>query len=375
MLDIKKSIEELTKLLPNDVIQKGEIDEMDDNDLALIIMSIQDLQKNNITAFPSDKQQASEIKNRTEEVDANEELKKKNPVQSNKEAMFEKAIKYDSVYDLIDNTFISKSSIIEGAQPSGAKTLGTQIERELYYSLRNSIDDWFSKINSDTDVNKAIIDLRKQMINWTQDAQWAQMNNMKDLFFKGLEVGENLAGVETDFTAWSDVNNQIFKQSGISNAIEKLSNDVFNNSSDILKQHYNKDKGIPLYRTKRHLDSYLKKSRARTELMLKTETAKFANMGLLKAYEIDPSKYKYNYYWVVKSDDRTKKISEIRKSGNPYSYDEINFLWKHQEQMINGKWQADQFNQRCSIARGEELDSEFNTNRFLGKEYLFRETM
>ncbi len=132
--------------------------------------------------------------------------------------------------------------------------------------------------------------------------------------------------------------------------------------------------GIGLFRLKRDCDSYLHNARYRTRLMLKTTTADFANKGVLKAWERDENKNFFEYSWKNPSDSRSKKISLVRKQGNPYSYSEISFLWKNQRQMIDGKMQSDVWNQRCSIFRGKRLEEEWIDNRFLGKENEFEST-
>ena len=153
---------------------------------------------------------------------------------------------------------------------------------------------------------------------------------------------------------------------------------VFNTKEEAEKyaQYLRNKMGHRLYQEKRDIDSYMNKARNKTKLMLRTETAKMANFGMTKAWEKDEDKDKYRYYWNTIKDNRTKKISLMRKQGNPYTLVEILYLWEHQKQLVDGKWQNDSFNQRCGISRGKfKLDYNWKKNRFLGKEYEFKETM
>ena len=110
--------------------------------------------------------------------------------------------------------------------------------------------------------------------------------------------------------------------------------------------------------------------------MVKSETANISTFGMLKAWEHDPEKENYRYYWKAVIDNRSKNISRIRKSYNPTTFSEIQFLWKNQKQKIDGKWENDRWNQRCGAARGKyKLDYKWHKNRFLGKESDFEVTI
>ena len=108
--------------------------------------------------------------------------------------------------------------------------------------------------------------------------------------------------------------------------------------------------------------------------MLKTETARTANWGLLKAWNEDPDKYKFSYFWNSVIDERTKNISKMRYENNPYSLDEIKFLWEHQIQKIDKEYVSDVWNQRCWPSR-ELINYKYKSNRFRGQEFNFRRTL
>lgn len=277
---------------------------------------------------------------------------------------------------LLDNSMQKMAHLIEPKQqlPLGAKSLADKLEYNTYSSLRNMVNDWFSKIEKLSNPEEVVIDLKKEILKWQRDIITNQMDDFQQLFSKGLEAGIRQTGVPVDEKYIGDVNYAVLKSTGIGPAIENFGNDVFDKIYNIVMKHYKPDIGIPLYRSKRDIDSYLHNARYNTQRMMRTEVAKMSNHGVLKAWERDPDKNFFAYKWLNPEDDRSKKISLLRKQGNDYSFSEISFLWKNQLQKIDNGWQNDIFNQRCSISRGERLEKEWNDNRFLGRETEFKET-
>jgi hypothetical protein len=335
-----------------------------------------DIKKNVCVQFPPNEGETPELENQQqlEKVDAYEETKKKTPQHENGETSFEKSAFYsDTIYDQIDSILEKDWRLIQGKPPIGSKALGEKIEYDLYYSLKDVVDKWSNALEEKSDINKSILDLKKQINDWSNQSVSNQLQNMHDLFSKGVNAAERSTGIKSGEKLYHDINYNIFRKTGIGGAIDRLANDTYNELSGILLSKARRNV-LPLYTIKRKVNSFLEKSRDRTKLIVRTETAKFANSGLVKAWGVDPEKRKYRYYWTNPSDSRSKKISTLRKAGSPYSYDEIKFLWSHQTQMIDGKLAEDFYNQRCSIVRGEKLDTEWADNRFIGKESEFEET-
>jgi len=241
--------------------------------------------------------------------------------------------------------------------------------------LRNSVNDWFSKVERGSDIDNVIVELKKTILGWQIKENKEVFDNVSDLFNKGVQAGIKQTGIPVDEQIYSDLSWQTYRQTGIAPAVNRFADDVFKDLSQIVRKHYELKKEIPLYRTQRDVNSYLRDARYKTERIVKTETAKHANMGVLKAWEEDPEKEFYQYYWENPEDGRSKRISLIRKEGNPYSFMEISFLWKNQEQMIKGKFENDSYNQRCSLSRGDRLEKEFTDNRFENRKEEFRKTI
>ncbi len=312
---------------------------------------------------------------KTEELKGNKfsnKLEEGGDVRENKEPYY---FKCEDIYEHIDSILEKGFTLVEGIQPYGAKTIGGRIERNIYLSLRNSVNDWFSEVNRDTSPDKAVLELKGNLLKWQINSQKDTIEDIQKLFEKGIQAGIRKTGILVEEKYYGDINWLMYKSTGISPSIENFQNEVFGNIKKIIQSHYNEKTGIPLYRTARDISSYLKKARNRTELMIKSQVATISNYGMLKAWERDPEKNFFQYAWENPSDNRSKKVSLLRKSGNPYSFSEILFLWKNQEQLINNQWCNDIFNQRCGISRGERLEKEWDNNRFVGKENEFRRTL
>ncbi len=316
---------------------------------------------------------STEEQTTAEENNQMQELSNYGDVVHNRKPFFD-MIKSDIIYDQIDD-ILKASSLIEGQQPSGVKSLGNEIERNIYYGLRDIVNNWYSKVDNSTSLDKAVLDLKADLLKWQIESNKNVTADVKDIFNKGIEAGIRNTGVAVPDRLMGTFNYQIYKPTGISPALENFQNEIFGNISKILNKHYVQKSGFPLYRTKRDIDSYLRKARYKTRLMFKSEVASMANLGQIIAWDQDPEKYKYEYHWNAILDDRIKPISKMRAEGNPYSLPEISFLWKNQIQSINGKFENDEFNQRCSISRGSMLDKEWQYNRFNGKEHLYKSTM
>ena len=315
-----------------------------------------------------------------EKVNAVEEVRKRNSVEQNKENAFEKGFSpeepddvfYKSLDTILGIDVDTKSHDLIGPEhtlPRGSKKMANDSERELYRGLRKTVNTWFEDVQKDTNAQHALEVLKAELIKWADDSKADSAGTIQKLYDLGLE-----AGVRKGKLKEKSIRTMVNKANGIGPAIDNFRDSCLRNITSIMKQHVH-DGEHALYREKRHIDSWLRKQRYQTRLMVKTEVAKIANFGLVEGWGDDTNKYMYNYFWNTVEDDRTKEISRLRKSYNPLTYDEVAFLWKNQEQLMpNGKFMGDQWNQRCSISR-QEINKEFTGNRFIGHEGEFRRTM
>jgi len=328
--------------------------------------------------FPQERQTSPETENQQtapKKATEKDRIKEGADVEENLEAYY-KSFNWENIYDSLDNLLQKDWRLIpkESTVPRGAKDLGAKIEYSIYHSFRDVINSWFNGVNKDTLPDDAIIDLKKNLIKWQIDASRNTLDDAYSLFEKGINAGIKQTGIEFPEKYYGEINWQYFRETGMPPAIENFQNEVFDNISDIVRKHYHPKIGHALYREKRDIDSYLHKSRFMTERMVRTEAAKLSNYGILKAWDKDEEKHMYKYYWNNPGDARSKKISKLRMSYNPLSYDEAKYLWEHQKQLLDNVWYNDQFNQRCSLSRGQRLEKEFIQNRFIEQEAQFRRT-
>ena len=248
------------------------------------------------------------------------------------------------------------------------------MEFNIYHGLRDVVNNWFGSVDSQSSPDASLLKLKGMLIKWQGETQKNVAADMKDLFDKGVQAGIAKTGIAVDDSIYNSVDYMTYKSTGIAPAIENFRENVYDNIAGIVRKHY-KDGNLPLYTSKRSIDSFLRKSRYKTRLMMKTAANSYANYGQLLAWEKDPDKYFFNYFWNAMSDERSKPISKMRAEGSPYSASEIQFLFTHQKQYIGDRWQDDTFNNRCSISRGDRLENEWKDNRFSGQEDNFAKTL
>jgi hypothetical protein len=87
----------------------------------------------------------------------------------------------------------------------------------------------------------------------------------------------------------------------------------------------------------------------RAETIARTEIPKLANMGRILAWEQDPEKDDYDFWYIATHDDRTKAVSlELERNG-PYTFAEIKKLVAEPISPTTGE--SDIFRNRCSVTR------------------------
>jgi hypothetical protein len=345
-----------------------------------------DIEKQSPGSFSVSEQQSPSLSDQVgkpKKVDAVKEQASKTSVSVNNDNYYEKGFDPEQDEDTFYNSFdrilgidISKMADIIGADqklPRGTKRLARESEYYIYHGLRKAVNEWFMDVEKDTDPYSALSNLKMNLMKWNLESKTDSSNTVQELYNRGLDSGLRKSG-RLPPKHIKVVTESIHKANGIGPALDKFRDDCYSNISSIMKRHIH-DGEHALYRSKREMDSWLRKQRFQTRLMVKTEVAKIANFGLIESWGYDEDRYTHRYFWDAIIDDRTKEISRIRKMGNPYTFDEIKWLWKHQAQVIDGThWQNDAYNQRCSISR-EKIDKEFEGNRFKGKETEFNQTM
>jgi len=261
-------------------------------------------------------------------------------------------LKSEDIYDLLDKDYFVKMGVKydpNQALPLGARTIGRDIEKNLYHNLRNSVDNWYMQLTDKSALDQARVDLKASLLKWQADSNASMSNDLQKLFEKGIAAGVRQSGVNVDQKAIENINTQINQpRIGLIPALEHFQNQLHGKLSRALVKNYDFETNtLDIKKADEEITQIMIDQRYRTQLMVKSEVAAISNYGMLKAWDYDGEKDNYRYYWKAIVDNRIKPISLVRKQGNPYSYNEITFLWKNQEQVINGKWMNDKFFQRA----------------------------
>ncbi len=270
----------------------------------------------------------------------------------------------DLYYDWVDLQLGGVS--IPGQHPKGAKVIGKQIEADLYGSLLKSVEQYLDGLPIST--------TRSEMVNGVSDIvdQWAKEVGDKvslafdNLYRMGLKAGILDAGIRSTTGIANELVLEFIRQhpNTIAAKVVLFSDDLKTRMNKVISSSFTADyEDYDLNHIIKDLKKEVKGQRYQLERIARTETASISNAGRLLGWSKDEEKYLYKYHWNNVKDGRSKEISLMRGEGNPYTYDEILFLWQHQKQMIGDKWQDDTFNQRCSLSRSPN-DEEFRGNRF-----------
>lgn len=289
----------------------------------------------------------------------------------------------DSIYDWVDNKLeeggfhfenISKQ-LIEGKPPRGAKSLGSEIEANLYDSLSTRVKGYLDTVSPNADQTEVLNGVMDTVSSWQEEVSKTLSEQTDNLYMRGFVAGSVDAGVKPAMNLADRAALEFIKANPnrIGSRIKIFAEDLIGEFRTVIANSYSPEGTFNLDTLTKEMMESVDDDRYRIERVIRTETASVSNSGRLAAWEKDEDRLFYNYLWNSAMDNRTKPISLWRYRNGPYSFEEIKHLWENQEQKIGDHWFADQYNQRCSISRSP-IDSENTGNRFKGLEADFRRT-
>ena len=279
------------------------------------------------------------------------------------------------IYSWIDSVLQKANIKVPGKHPGNVSKLGMQIETSLHSSLRKAVNNYLDTIKEDTPQHEILNGITDIIHGWTNSVEKDADRFITEVFERGFVAGALDAGVEPVFGKIDKMAIEWITKNPkrIGSAIKTFSQDVINEFEKIITNSYGPEGEFSLYGLIKEMSAVTKAQRYKLERIARTETAAISNGGRLYAWNQDSNRYLYKYLWNAMPDNRAKPISLKRHLENPYTADEIDFLWNHQEELINGKWFNDVFNQRCSISR-TPIEKEFQGFRFGGYERNYRRT-
>jgi len=281
----------------------------------------------------------------------------------------------DDFYDWIDNTLDKSGLVIPGKHPHGAKTVGKQIEGDLYQSLKRKINGYLASISENAPQHEVYHEIMSIVKDW-QDSMSGKLGvAFDDLYLWGMTSGIVDAGIKPAMGLADKLAMEFIKinPKRIGERINQFSQTLVDKFREVIVESYTPTGIFDVGNLVSECGKIVTTERYKLERIVRTETASISNYGRILGWERDEYKDYYNYNWNASPDNRVKPISMWRMKNNPYTFDEIKFLWENQEQFILGKWFNDVFNQRCSISRSPR-EEKYTGNRFEGNTE-FRQTM
>lgn len=280
-------------------------------------------------------------------------------------------------YDYLDNQLQKSSLYIGGNQPRGTKTTGRATELSLYQSLRKAVEKYLNSLTGTETQEEILSGVRKILSGWKVTALNQSNDALAQLFKLGFTAGAVSTGLSGkmgshDKAALDVITGGKYR---IGERIVTFGDEIIPKFASIITEAYTPQGIFSLEDLTQKMKEVVPGERYQLERIVRTETNNISNLGRLWSWNQDPDKYTYAYYWQSTTDNRRREMKRIRSGGNPYSFDEIKFLWLNNEQQLsNGKFQNGSINCRCTISRSP-VDNELRGDRFENQEHLFKQTI
>lgn len=282
----------------------------------------------------------------------------------------------EGLYEWIENQLQKDKFKIEGALPRGSKTIGKNVEAELYNSFNDDIESYIQTLSgqeSESEVIKGIIDA---LNTWSTNSVPIATTALEELFRTGYTAGFVSAGGALG----QDFNPQALKiiEDGtyrIGDRIVSFGDEATKRFADVIHDAYTSELDFSLPAMTDAMREKIGDSQSSLERIARTETSNVSMLGRLAQWANDPDRYIYEYNWNMAPDNRVRDMKRIRAKGNPYTFDEILFLWTHNKQRLpNGVWQMGVINCRCSVSR-RLRGTDFKGNRFESRTGQYEKTV
>ena len=275
------------------------------------------------------------------------------------------------MYEWVDDTIQKTGLVIPGKHPRGSKKVGKQIEADLYYSLRDKINDYISSIPSYANQNDVINGVTDIVHSWQETMSGNISQAFEDIYIKGVVAGILDAGVRPTMGVADKLAMEFVKDNPnrIGERIVLFSEEIIEKFRPIISESYGPEGEFDVNALVGKMKKVVNTQRYKLERIARTETANVSGAGRFIGWSKDPDRYTYNYFWRNTIDNRSKPISLWRGKQNPLTFSEALYLWEHQTQNMGGKigLQSDMYNQRCTVSRSprDELE-DYKGNRWEG---------
>jgi len=251
----------------------------------------------------------------------------------------------------------------KGVPPEAAR----QEEANLLEAISESFADAFGKYLSKAGNFNNEVQARKAMDvfirGWMESASAAALPISWRMFDSGLAAGSKETGVKVSDTTHKLGLDYVTKHpNSVMEAVRDLAGDQRKRMAGAIKDAFAGDEEFQLEVLKKRLTDVADIGQARAELIVRTEISKVSNEGRILAWEQDPLKDDYDYFWISVADDRRKSISKVLDDNGPYDLATITDLWRKPDTANCKKhglrgagalkdWENDIYRQRCSLTR------------------------
>lgn len=282
----------------------------------------------------------------------------------------QKAESEESIYEWIDKM------LTKAKQLTGAVTTGKQIELKVYNSFNKRMQKYLASLKGNEPKSQVIRGLQEEIRLWQKEIEPETKAAFAELFKKGIQAAAISTGVAAVLGKADEAALKVLAMGPyrIGERISLFGDNEVKMFEKIIHKAYTKEGVFNLDFLTNEMNKAVPEEKWKLERIARTETASVSGLGRLFAWKQDPDKEFYIYKWSVAGDNRMKEISKLRASYGDLSFDEAEFLWLNQEQELpNGKWQNDIFNQRCVLVRIPSNEKKVG-NRFIGIEDKFKRT-
>jgi hypothetical protein len=239
---------------------------------------------------------------------------------------------------------------LEGKLPKGAKKYEPELLKIIKGNYREELNKFLDEMKPEMTEGEVQDRLNAFIKKYATTTVAAATPISWSIYETGLAAGMKESGVALGGTMHRLGYNWIIKNpNGILEAVKDMGREQHQAIAGVIRDAFKGEVQFSLPAMKKKIKEVGDIADTRAELIVRTEISKISNEGRLLAWEQDPFKDEYGYYWIATHDERVKAVSLEFERGNPYTFEEIKRLWRNPISPTTG--QNDVYRQRCSLAR------------------------
>ena len=252
---------------------------------------------------------------------------------------------------------------IEGKLPKGAKKFEPELLKIIKGNYTEELNKFLGDLTPEMTEGEVQDRLNEFIKRYTTNTVAAIAPISWGIYETGLEAGMKDTAVALGAKAHNLGYNWIIKNpNGILEAAKGLGREQHQAIAGVIRDAFKGEIPFSLPTMKKKVKEVGDIAGMRAELIVRTEISKISNEGRLLAWEQDPNREEYFYWWVSTADERRKAISKVFDDNGPYTFEQIKTMWRTpttamaQSMGLKGSeglpvWMDDTYRQRCSLVR------------------------